>query len=71
MADLFSAQSGEVILWLLQEVPHQDLRPFRNVTEREVVKKDKNFIGKIMKLDWRDRPSAKELLRDEWWEDDA
>jgi hypothetical protein len=21
----------------------------------------------MMKLDWRDRPTAEELLRDEWW----
>lgn len=23
-----------------------------------------------MMLDWRDRPTAKELLEDEWWDDD-
>lgn len=28
---------------------------------------DNVFIQKIMKLDWRDRPTAKELLEDEWW----
>jgi hypothetical protein len=33
----------------------------------EVCKQDKELICKTMKLDWRERPSAKELLEDEWW----
>jgi len=46
------------------------MTPFRFVTEREVSKEDKEFILKIMKMDWRDRPTAKELLQDEWFEGD-
>lgn len=40
---------------------------FQRVAEREVIKKDKDFILKIMKMDWRDRPTAEELLQDEWF----
>ena len=29
-------------------------------------REDNEFIGKIMKLDWRDRPTARELLVDDW-----
>jgi hypothetical protein len=39
--------------------------PFHRTTQREVCKKDNQFIGKIMMMDWRDRPTAKELLEDE------
>lgn len=38
-------------------------------TEREVCVRDKEFIGKIMKMDWRDRPRAKELLEDDWFKE--
>jgi hypothetical protein len=50
--------------------PKANTTPFYRTTEREVIKKDNDFVCKIMKLDWRDRPTAKELLEDEWWHDD-
>ncbi|KAI9671501.1 MAG: hypothetical protein M1817_003552 [Caeruleum heppii] len=50
------------ILWLMQEIPYHKTTAFHRTTEREVCKKDKEFLGKIMLLDWRDRPTAKELL---------
>ncbi|KAH6724013.1 putative serine/threonine protein kinase [Leptodontidium sp. MPI-SDFR-AT-0119] len=34
---------------------------------REILKEDKAFILRIMKLDPRNRPTAKELLQDEWF----
>lgn len=34
--------------------------------KQEVCKGDREFIGRIMKLDRRDRPTATELLADEW-----
>lgn len=37
------------------------------ISEAEVLKEDRDFILKIMKLDPRDRPSAEELLEDEWF----
>jgi hypothetical protein len=57
--------------WLMREVPLERTTHFSRITEREVLKMDKDFICKIMKLDWRDRPTAKELLEDEWWDYDG
>jgi hypothetical protein len=54
----------------MREIPAEKLTPFSHTTEREVIKKDRVFIGKMMKLDWRDRPTAKELLEDDWWNDE-
>lgn len=67
--DIASEGAINSILYLMQEIPMEKLIPFSRVTEREVIKKDKEFIGKIMMLDWRDRPTAKDLLEDEWWQD--
>jgi hypothetical protein len=53
----------------MHEVPQSKTTPFHRTTEREVYVKDKKFIGKIMKMDWRDRPTAKELLEDEWFKE--
>lgn len=45
-------------------------KPFERITPREVPPADKEFILKIMKLFPGDRPTAEELLADEWfWED--
>ena len=54
----------------MHEIPQSQTTPFYRTTEREVGKKDKEFIGKIMMLDWRDRPTTKELLADEWFQEE-
>ncbi|PTU24175.1 hypothetical protein P175DRAFT_0513207 [Aspergillus ochraceoroseus IBT 24754] len=61
-AEIASPETVPAILYLMHEIPQQ-----RNV---EVSLKDKAFISKIMMLDWRDRPTAKELLRDKWFQAD-
>ncbi|KAI4932534.1 hypothetical protein J4E85_002932 [Alternaria conjuncta] len=61
---------AQIIQYLMETIPYGELTPFASVTEGQVAKKDRNFISKIMQLDWRDRPTAKELLEDEWWQDD-
>lgn len=61
---------AQVIQYLMETIPYDELTPFASVTEGQVAKKDRDFISKIMQLDWRDRPTAKELLEDEWWQDD-
>lgn len=58
------------ILYLMREIPQSQTTPFCLMTERGVCKKDKEFIGKIMMMDWRDRPTARELLEDKWFEED-
>ncbi|KAL8719657.1 MAG: hypothetical protein Q9225_003354 [Loekoesia sp. 1 TL-2023] len=42
-------------------------KPFRLSADKELSKEDRSFICKIMKLDPRDRPTAKQLLQDEWF----
>lgn len=41
--------------------------PFKMASSMEIAKEDREFISKIMKLDPRDRPSAKVLLQDAWF----
>ncbi|KAF2663521.1 serine/threonine protein kinase [Microthyrium microscopicum] len=65
--EIASPEVVQAIFWLMQEVPAATMTQFHRTTEREVCQSDKDFIGKIMKLDWRQRPTAKELLEDEWW----
>lgn len=42
--------------------------PFEFVTDQNILPEDKIFLKKIMKLDPRDRPTAKQLLSDEWFD---
>lgn len=42
-------------------------KPFNLIRASEISTEDKAFVMRIMKLDPRDRPSAKELLQDEWF----
>ncbi|KAI1760193.1 STE/STE20 protein kinase [Hypoxylon sp. FL1150] len=60
----------ETVLHLTHLIPPSDMTPFGAVAEREVTKEDKEFILRIMQMDWRDRPTAKELLRDKWFLDE-
>lgn len=68
--EIINDEARQSILSLMDLVKPEMMTPFRFVTEREVSKEDKEFILKIMKMDWRDRPTAKELLQDEWFEGD-
>ena len=42
-------------------------KPFSRAEDVELSEEDRNFIEKLMKLDPRDRPTAKELMQDEWF----
>lgn len=42
-------------------------KPFSMAEDPELTVEDRNFICKIMKMDPRDRPTAKELLEDPWF----
>lgn len=54
----------------MQTIAQKKKTSFIQVTEKEVTKRDNIFISKMMKLDWRDPPTAKELLEDDWWKND-
>lgn len=46
---------------------HNLRKPFHLSADEELSREDRTFICKIMKFDPRDRPTAKELLQDEWF----
>jgi len=46
-------------------------KPFARVGAKEIPPADKQFLLKIMKLDPRDRPTAEDLLADEWFAEDS
>ena len=56
-----------ILTYVMHGVPREKMKPFERITEREISNEDKAFILKIMKLDPRDRPTAKELLKDVWF----
>ncbi|EZF33469.1 serine/threonine protein kinase [Trichophyton interdigitale MR816] len=56
-----------VLTWVMQNSPAETLRPFHLTTSKEICQADKEFVLKIMRLDPRDRPSARQLLEDQWF----
>lgn len=46
-------------------------KPFSRISPIECSPADKDFILKIMKLDPRDRPTAQQLLDDEWFTEES
>ncbi|KAL9003647.1 MAG: hypothetical protein Q9188_003491 [Gyalolechia gomerana] len=40
--------------------------PFKMASSKEITREDRDFVCKLMRLDPRDRPSAKILLQDAW-----
>jgi serine/threonine protein kinase len=73
-AELFGGGEAEkelelVIQYVFDNVPESERKPFSLVSASEVSREDRDFICKIMKLDPRDRPMAKELLQDRWFEE--
>lgn len=57
----------EALVGIMSAVPPDKMKPFQCLNEREICNADKAFLLKIMKLDPRDRPTAKELLQDVWF----
>jgi serine/threonine protein kinase len=60
----------DVIIWLMEQIPRNKMTSFHRISDKEVCKKDNEFIRGIMKLDPRDRPTAGELLEHEWFQED-
>ncbi|OJD13715.1 serine/threonine protein kinase [Emergomyces pasteurianus Ep9510] len=54
---------------VMRGVPPEKLKPFALASKREISTEDKEFILKVMKIDPRDRPTAKELLKDDWFKE--
>jgi serine/threonine protein kinase len=58
-----------IIQYLFEKIPQSEMKPFSQVSNREVSRQDKEFICKMMKMDPRERPTAKELLQDDWFKE--
>lgn len=52
----------------MQNIPPEKKKMFARISESELSKDDKEFVLGIMKLDPRHRPSAADLLQDEWFD---
>lgn len=55
------------ITMIMQNSPLETLRSFHRVVAKEISEDDKAFVLRIMKLDPRDRLTAKQLLEDVWF----
>ncbi|KAL1861716.1 hypothetical protein Daus18300_008685 [Diaporthe australafricana] len=67
--EIASNDAMELVLWMLENL--QDSRtPFENISDNEVSRDDREFIGWIMRLDPRDRPTAAAILAHKWWREE-
>ena len=66
--DISTPDALVIVTYIMQSITPETYKPFARIIEREVSKMDKEFVLKLMKLDPRDRPSAEELLKDEWFQ---
>jgi hypothetical protein len=55
---------------IIENIPKAETTPFTRTTDRDLSRRGNIFISKMLQLDWRDRPRAKELFEDEWWNDE-
>ncbi|RMZ85263.1 hypothetical protein DV738_g379, partial [Chaetothyriales sp. CBS 135597] len=66
--DVIDTEQNQILAGVLYYIEEHNLRkPFSLVQDEEVTSEDKEFICKIMQMDPRDRPTAKQLLADEWF----
>jgi serine/threonine protein kinase len=56
-----------IITMLMEQCSPDTMSPFALTDPKEVSDADKTFLLRIMKLDPRGRPTAQELLQDEWF----
>jgi len=67
ITEILDEDAELAVIGIMSGVKDEEMKPFWRLNEREICDADKAFILKIMKLDPRDRPKAKELLQDEWF----
>ena len=72
--DMVNLDTAKLIIHIMNTVAgvtsEKDVRkPFLLMREKEISKEDRAFLGKMMLMDPRDRPTATELLKDEWFAD--
>ncbi|TEA19414.1 Serine/threonine-protein kinase PAK 5 [Colletotrichum sidae] len=69
IADIIDPETFEIIHFLNRQGPPQ--RPLERWTPDEIPLADGRFIRRILKLDPRDRPTVKEILKDEWFTEES
>lgn len=65
--EIADEQRLAVLSWIMQNSSAETLKPFHLTTADEICEEDKQFVLKVMKMDPRDRPTARALLEDEWF----
>ena len=65
--EIANQNTVDAIEYILDQIPASVITHFSRVSRKEVSQQDNEFICKIMQLDPRDRPSAKDLLADVWF----
>ncbi|KAL2217265.1 serine/threonine protein kinase [Thermoascus aurantiacus ATCC 26904] len=63
-ADLADEETLAILSYIMDIVPPEAMKPFSRASKQEISREDRVFVLKIMKLDPRDRQTAKELLED-------
>lgn len=67
--EIADEESLDVLTFVHNHIRENELyKPFELANDKELTVQDKEFILKIMKPDPRDRPTAKQLLTDKWFE---
>ncbi|KAG5295561.1 serine/threonine protein kinase [Histoplasma capsulatum G186AR] len=56
-----------ILAYIHESLPPEKQKPFRRISAKEVSAEDRDFLLKVMKMDPRDRPTAAELLEDDWF----
>ncbi|KAI1123823.1 serine/threonine protein kinase [Nemania abortiva] len=69
MAEIVSPKVFGILQFYNEEGPPQ--RPLQQWRENSIPTADKEFIGRILKLDPRDRPTVEEILQDEWFTEES
>jgi hypothetical protein len=65
--EIANAKTLDYLADIMDGVPQSARKPFQYIKDKEFEPEDKVFILKIMKLDPRDRPTARQLLEDDWF----
>ncbi|PYI01179.1 serine/threonine protein kinase [Aspergillus sclerotiicarbonarius CBS 121057] len=67
--DLADEETLAILSYVMDSVPPEKMKPFSRASLREISVEDREFVLRIMRLDPRDRPTARELLGDRWFEE--
>lgn len=58
-----------ILSYMMNRVLPEPMKPFSCAGEREISREDRTFVLNIMKMDPRDRPTARDLLDDVWFKE--